>query len=377
MLNINEILLAGIILALMFPIGWVVIKMIFKKSVMFNISLVIFGYILFVAAVYFYAGTAGVKSFLWILPTMAGITTGLFLYIRKLLTVPLEKSISQVKEVADGNLTVETEQSSSENELGILTNALYFQANKLKSIIGDITNGADNMVGASVQVSSTSQQLSQGANEQASSIEEVSSTMEQISANIEQNTQNAQQTEKVSGKAYNSIKEVAEKSQKAVEANKEIAEKITIINDIAFQTNILALNAAVEAARAGEHGKGFAVVAAEVRKLAERSKVAAEEIVGLAQSGLKLSEEAGQVMRSTIPEIENTSKLIQEISAASMEQNNGAAQVNNAIQQLNSVTQQNAAASEQLATSAEELSSQAEQLKETISFFNTGNKVNR
>ncbi|MCG8701133.1 MAG: methyl-accepting chemotaxis protein, partial [Bacteroidales bacterium] len=227
---------------------------------------------------------------------------------------------------------------------------------------------------ASTHLSSSSEQLSQGANEQASSIEEVSSTMEQISANIEQNNQNAQQTEKVSEEANIRIKEVAKKSQKAVDANKQIVEKITVINDIAFQTNLLALNAAVEAARAGEHGKGFAVVAAEVRKLAENSKKAAEEVVGLAQTGLKFTEEARETMLQTIPEIEDTSKMVQEISVASLEQKNGAGQITSAIQQLNSVTQQTASSSEELATSAEELAGQAEQLRGVISFFDTGDK---
>jgi methyl-accepting chemotaxis protein len=211
--------------------------------------------------------------------------------------------------------------------------------------------------------------MSQGASEQASSVEEVSSTMEQIAANVEQNTENAQQTEKISISAQMGISEVSEGANKAVEASRVIAQKIQIINDIAFQTNILALNAAVEAARAGEHGKGFAVVAAEVRKLAERSKVAADEIVGLTQNSLELAEGAGSKMAEILPDIEKTTKLVQEIAAASLEQNNGAGQVNSAVQQLNSVTQQNAAASEELATNAEELASQAQQLKDLVSYF--------
>jgi methyl-accepting chemotaxis protein len=240
---------------------------------------------------------------------------------------------------------------------------------KLKEIIATIVIGSGNIASASQQISSGSQQLSQGASEQAASVEEVSSTMEEISANIQQNTENSQQTEKKSQMAHMGINEVAERAQKAMEANKNIADKITIINDIAFQTNILALNAAVEAARAGEHGKGFAVVAAEVRKLAERSKVAAEEIVDLTQNSLELAEGAGQKMMEILPEVEKTSQLVQEITAASIEQNNGASQVNNAVQQLNTVTQQNSAASEELATSSEEMAAQAEQLKAIVSFF--------
>ncbi|MBU8891949.1 MAG: hypothetical protein KOO66_04170, partial [Bacteroidales bacterium] len=153
---------------------------------------------------------------------------------------------------------------------------------------------------------------------------------------------------------------------------KEIAEKIQIVNDIAFQTNILALNAAVEAARAGEHGKGFAVVAAEVRKLAERSKVAADEINVVSKSGVEISDKAGKQLEAVVPEMEKTVKLVQEISASSQEQNSGSDQINSAVQQLSQVTQQNAAASEELATSAEELASQADQLKDVISFFNVG-----
>ncbi len=288
--------------------------------------------------------------------------------IVKSITMGLNKGVHFAESVAQGDLS-QTIDLNQDDEVGQLAKALNSMVSNLSEIVSSIIQGSQSIATASQQVSSTSVELSQGASEQASAIEEVSSTMEEISANIEQNTENASQTEKVSTEANLDIKNVASKSSQAVEANKEIASKITVINDIAFQTNLLALNAAVEAARAGEHGKGFAVVAAEVRKLAENSKKAADEIVHLATSGLQISEEAGNVMQTIIPKVENTSKLTQEISAASIEQNNGAVQVNNAIQQLNNVIQQNAAASEELATNAEEMSSQAEQLKEMISFF--------
>lgn len=308
-----------------------------------------------------------------LLAAFLGIFIGILM--TRSLTVPLKKGVDFATTIANGDLT-QVIDVNQKDEIGELASTLSSMALKLKEVVISIVTGADSIANASQQLSSTSQQLSQGSSEQASSVEEVSSTMDEISSNIQQNTENAQTTENISIDANTGIIKVAERSAQTVTANKNIAEKIDIVNDIAFQTNILALNAAVEAARAGEHGKGFAVVAAEVRKLAERSKVAAEEIVGLAKNSLELAESAGQVMQDTLPKIENTTKLVQEISAASSEQNTGAAQVNTSIQQLNSVTQQNAAASEELATSAEEMSSQAEQLKQTIGFFNVGNNVN-
>jgi methyl-accepting chemotaxis protein len=193
--------------------------------------------------------------------------------------------------------------------------------------------------------------------------------MEEMVSNIQQNTDNAKQTENISGKATDSMLEMSKIGRESFDSIKTIAEKITIINDIAFQTNLLALNAAVEAARAGEHGRGFAVVAAEVRKLAERSKLAADEIGYLSKNSLKITEKTRESLDALVPEIQKTSQLVQEITAASIEQNSGADQINSAIQQLNVVTQQNAASSEEMATSAEELSSQAESLKEAVSFF--------
>ncbi|MHC1704954.1 MAG: methyl-accepting chemotaxis protein [Tenuifilaceae bacterium] len=293
-----------------------------------------------------------------------------------LIAKPLIRGVNFAKEIAEGNLLVELK-VDQKDEVGVLAEALQEMVNKLKEIIGNVITGADNIASASQQMSSTSQELSQGANEQASSVEEVSSTMEQMTSNIEQNSQNAMQTEKISMVAYEGMADVSQRSGLAVDANRTIADKIKIINDIAFQTNILALNAAVEAARAGEYGRGFAVVAAEVRKLAERSKVAADEIVGLSNKSLEYTEGAGKKLNELMPEIEKTTRMVQEISAASAEQTNGTAQINSAVQQLNSVTQQNAAASEELSTGAEELASQAEQLKELVSFFKVEREKNK
>ena len=301
------------------------------------------------------------------------ISIGFIVVLVNLIAKPLKESVEFANTLAQGNLTAVIK-VSQQDEVGILCEALNNMSQKLKEVISGVMNGAENMAAASQQISSASQQLSQGASEQASSVEEVSSTMEEITSNIVQNSENAGHTQKISSTAQTGIIEVNKKAQNAIIANRQISEKIGIINDIAFQTNILALNAAVEAARAGEHGKGFAVVAAEVRKLAENSKKAAEEIVNLSKMGLELTQQAGEMLSEMLPEIEKTTSLVKEIAAASNEQTNGAGQVNSAMQQLNNVTQQNAAASEEMATSAEELSSQAEQLKDLISYFNVDNK---
>lgn len=299
---------------------------------------------------------------------VAIVIVALLVVIRMMVAAPLKVMTNTIADLSQGNLEVAFE-SKSNDEIGQMAGSLTSMVEKLKNIIGQVVAGSQNIASASQQMSSTAQQLSQGANQQASAAEEVSSSMEEMSANIQQNTDNSRETEAIAVQSYKGVEEGSQTTELAVNSMKEIAQKIGIIGEIARQTNILALNAAVEAARAGEHGKGFAVVASEVRKLAEHSQQAAGEIDRLSKYGVEISVEAGEKLKQIVPEIQKTARLVQEISAASIEQNTGAEQVNAAIQQLNQVTQQNAAASEELATSSEELASQAEQLLDLVSFF--------
>jgi methyl-accepting chemotaxis protein len=246
---------------------------------------------------------------------------------------------------------------------------LLQMCDRLKVVVGTIITGADNIAAASNQLSSASQQVSSGVSEQAASAEEVSSSMEEMAANIQQNTENSAKTRDISAKSSNAMEQMAVASDESMNAVRDIYSKINIVVEIAEKTDLLAINAAVEAARAGEQGKGFAVVAAEVRKLAERSQAAANEIVQLADKGLKLTEESTGMLKKIVPDIQETSRLVEEISVSSQEQDAGANQVNSAIQQLSMVTQQNASSSEEMAGSSEELASQAAELKEIVAHF--------
>ena len=272
------------------------------------------------------------------------------------------------EQIADGNLMVDIRERSEQDKL---IQALALMIDKLTEVVKKVQTASDSVATRSQEMSSKTEQISQGATEQAASAEEVSSSMEQMTSNIMQNADNAQQTEKIAVKCAEDAREGGTAVGETVAAMKEIANKISIIEEIARQTNMLALNAAIEAARAGEHGKGFAVVAAEVRRLAERSQTAAGEINRLSASSVQIAEHAGELLGSIVPAIQKTADLVQEINSASNEQKTGADQINKAIQQLDQVIQQNAAAAEEMAATATELDGQAEELQTSAGFFRT------
>ncbi len=288
--------------------------------------------------------------------------------ITRAITGALAKGVAFATELSNGNLNA-TLDVDQKDEIGDLAQALKNMSSRLAAIVQDIRSASENVSYGSEQLSQSAQQMSEGATEQAASAEEVSSSMEEMSSNIRQNADNALQTDKISQKSSQDAEEGGQAVRETVDAMKEIAEKISIIEEIAGQTNLLALNAAIEAARAGEAGKGFAVVASEVRKLAERSQNAAGEISELSARSVAVAERAGEMLVKIVPDIKRTAELVQEISAASNEQNSGAEQINSAIIQLDTVIQRNASASEEMASMSEELSGQAEQLQRAVQFF--------
>jgi methyl-accepting chemotaxis protein len=305
------------------------------------------------------------------LGTMVLIALIVYTLFRMVAIQPIERLKTVVQKVSDGDLSQMID-IGKKDEIGVLFDAMKVMVEKLKTVIEDVQTAAANVASGSRQISSGSEQMSQGTTEQAASAEETSSAVEEMNATIRQNADNAFQTEKIARKSADDAGASGKAVAEAVHAMKEIASRISIIEEIARQTNLLALNAAIEAARAGEHGRGFAVVAAEVRKLAERSQVAAAEIGRLSGSSVEIAENAGVMLNKLVPDIQKTAELVQEISASSKEQAGGAAQINSSIQQLNKVIQQNAGASEEMASTAQELAAQSDQLLESIAFFKIG-----
>ena len=302
------------------------------------------------------------------------------LYFARDMSTAIGRAVSAMTEINNGNLDVQqlpVNAGGARDELQQLGAALNAMSGKLREVVSNVQSAAESVTMGSAELAGTSQSLSEGAANQASSVEEVSASMEEMTSNIEQNTDNAHQTEKIARQAADDAKQGGESVGKTVEAMRQIAEKIAIIEEIARQTNLLALNAAIEAARAGEHGKGFAVVAAEVRKLAERSGVAAAEISELSGHSVAIAEQAGKMLEKMVPDITRTAELVQEIAAGSQEQQTGSSQIKSAILELDRVVQQNTAESEHVAASSEELASHASLLQETIGYFRLSRRSGR
>ncbi len=369
-ITIQSVILAG---PVSYTIMFIVMRLLFKNSVLFKIGFATGSAIVLVAFITSIQSKLGPIHNLWAFPLNITVAVSAYIYVARVLKKPLESIISNINELSEGILSTKVDKSLSlrNDEIGILAKSTIKLSEQLTDVVTQISSSANQLSAAGEELNSSSQELSMGANQQASSVEEVSSSMEQMTSNIEQNSDNAQQTNSISTEAYRKMSRVEEASKRSVNAVRDIADKISIITDIAFQTNLLALNAAVEAARAGDSGRGFAVVAAEVRKLAERSRIAANEINDLSKLSLQTTEESGNLLKEILPDIDKTAKLVEEIAAASLEQRNGSIQINSAIQQLNNVTQQNASASEELASSAEELTAQSQLLIDVISFFQT------
>jgi len=289
-------------------------------------------------------------------------------FIARLIARALSEASAALDRVAAGDLT-QTLEVRSNDETGQLITTIQRMSDKLATTIRDVRGGATALASAASQVAATSQTLSQGTSEQASSVEETTASLEQMSASVTQNAENSRECEQMAVKGARDAGESGQAVRETVSAMQAIAVKVSIIEEIAYQTNLLALNAAIEAARAGEHGKGFAVVATEVRKLAERSQVAAKEISALATASVRTAEHSGTLLTELVPAIRKTTELVQEVTAASSEQATGVTQMNHAIGQMDTVTQRNAAAAEELASTAEELSAQAGSLRQQMEYF--------
>jgi methyl-accepting chemotaxis protein len=290
--------------------------------------------------------------------------------VRREVSRPLEQVENGLRDIAhgEGDLTRRIE-DVSRNEIGMMAQSFNEFLDKLSLIIVKVRESTNAVSAAATQVSSSAQELSQGTSEQAAAVQETSSSLQQMHASITQNAENSRQMEQMAGKGVRDVEESGKAVTESVEAMNTIAQKISIIEEIAYQTNLLALNAAIEAARAGEHGKGFAVVASEVRKLAERSQTAAQEISSLTATSVRVAERSGELLKNLVPAIRKTSELVQEVATASREQAAGVAQVNRAMTQVDQVTQRNASAAEELSSTAEEMSSQADSLQQLMALF--------
>jgi len=301
-----------------------------------------------------------------------GVGVGIYLASR-LVKTPLNEMVKDLIELTKGNIDINItdKYANRKDEVGIMANSINSIALSLNGMISDVRSNSENMNRISRELNEIMESLINNTSSQSSSIEEISATMEEIAAAIQQNSENSKRTEDISVKTIHAIKEGNRSTLLSIEAMSEVADKVKMINDIAFQTNILALNAAVEASRAGDAGRGFAVVASEVRKLAESSNKAAREVEEVSNKVLSMSKNSGTQLHEIVQEANLTSDLIKEISSASVEQNTSVQQINSAIQGLNRMVQSNSSEMDKISHKANELSNSSDKLIDSISGFQT------
>jgi methyl-accepting chemotaxis protein len=365
----KEILIVLLVYLLVFPIGSLLMKMIFKQSVMYRVSQLTLVIMLVGGYLGFLCGKYSPWYLLVAFPITFVVGLIIFVMINNRLSKPLSSNIKIIQSLSEGNLKQNISESDQKSEMGILNNSIMELTVGLREIISDIKHCSDNLAVNSQYISSMSEQLSQGASEQASNLEELSSTLEEIASVLDSNTSLAKETIDVTMNAEKTTSKAVEGIGKTMETYHEITNKISMVSDIAFQTNILSLNAAVEAARAGDAGRGFAVVAAEVKKLADSSKMLANEVNALSHISLQQTGQSEKEIGQMMPEISKATRHVNKIVQTSIEQGIGIEQVNAAVFQLNTVTQHTASTSEELATNAEELASQAELLRNIVTHF--------
>ncbi|TLX76625.1 methyl-accepting chemotaxis protein [Labilibacter sediminis] len=359
------------IMTCMLPLGYWVLKLIFRRSVILTISLLNLLIIYTTSILYYIVGSFGLQQLLWAVPLALGVAVVVYYYIKKIIQIPLVKAIDQLNNIAEGDLNITNvkDLDADKDELGSLSNSIQKLAFVLKHLMKEISKSSNKLSKSSLKLADNTKLMAQGTGRQAASSQELSSTMEEIASMVGENADNAYHTNKLSNANKGNLKELFDLSEKINNAVKGITDNTKIINDIAEHTNILALNASVEAARAGSAGKGFSVVAKEVRKLAERSQEAADQINTMSAESVRLVEQSTHLFEQMLPQLEKSSDMVSNISAASSDQKSGIEQINRALQDLNNITQHNASTSEDIAFTSEQLKDLSERLKDSLQFF--------